>query len=83
MAIGSAIPEITVNVISSLGAIGKAETTTPHAAKHTVSEADLGVGGILGSGLIAFLIIPSLCVAFSPDPRGLVLKRASTGVLEG
>ena len=35
---------------------------------------NLGIGAILGSGMIAFLIIPSCCIFFSPGPK-LTLKR--------
>lgn len=37
-----------------------------YATPDVASPADLGVGGILGSGFIAFLLIPSLCISFSP-----------------
>jgi len=69
MAFGSAIPEITVNAISTLRAL----SASSGSAK--ASPADLGVGAILGSGMIAFLIIPSISALFSPDGAGLVLKR--------
>jgi len=46
-------------------------------ASTQTSAADLGVGGILGSGLIAFLVIPSICVHFAPTTEGLVLKKAA------
>ena len=36
------------------------------------SPADLGIGAILGSGLIAFLLIPAICVRFAPKQIGLV-----------
>lgn len=52
----------------------RARSSLPQDAEES-SEADLGVGGILGSGMIAFLLIPSICVAFAPTEEGLVLKK--------
>ncbi|CAD7928780.1 unnamed protein product [Amoebophrya sp. A25] len=77
MAFGSAIPEIMVNAISTYRSTGRRRLLEldPDAA----SPADLGIGGILGSGFIAFLLIPSLCIWFSPRRAGwrqLVLKRS-------
>ncbi len=31
----------------------------------------------MGSGMLAFLIIPSICVSFSPTAEGLVLKKTA------
>jgi hypothetical protein len=39
-----------------------------------MSPADLGIGGILGSGLIAFLLIPAISTTFAPGGK-LVLKK--------
>ncbi|CAD7928157.1 unnamed protein product [Amoebophrya sp. A120] len=100
MAFGSAIPEITVNAIStyrsaqdqtehqrsndvtylSLPRTTRALTKESAFGEDIASPADLGVGGILGSGFIAFLLIPTLCVWFAPKreanaPRALFLKR--------
>merc|ERR1719250_59417 len=66
MAFGSAAPEIIVNAVATIqcmngGSTGDAQTT------------NLGVSAILGSGMIAFSLIPATC-AFSSD-RPLMLKR--------
>lgn len=53
IALGSAIPEITINCIATFKSVGA--TTAADS-----SIADVGVGAILGSGLIAFLLIPAL-----------------------
>lgn len=86
MAFGSAIPELTVNAISSARAVlgGVAAEGSGLVAPHlrrllapdviaSHAEAELGVGAIVGSGLIAFLVIPSFCAFVSPEP--LRLKR--------
>jgi len=68
MAFGSAVPEITVNAFSTLRAVG---TETE---RQLASPADLGVGAILGSGMIAFLVIPAVSAVFAPDGAGLKLR---------
>lgn len=83
MAFGSALPEITVNAITTLQTVsdGKAPdlnsedvTKAPKNDDTVEDPSDLGVGAILGSGLIAFLLIPSIC-ALSAPKNLLVLER--------
>jgi len=66
MAFGSAAPEIIVNAVATIqtmngGSTGDAQTT------------NLGVSAILGSGMIAFSMIPATCAFSSSAP--LMLKR--------
>jgi len=66
MAFGSAAPEIIVNAVATIqsmsgGSTGDAQTT------------NLGVSAILGSGMIAFSVIPATCAFSSSAP--LMLKR--------
>lgn len=68
IAFGGAIPEITINCVSTMKSVS-AKTIDG------ASVADMGVGAILGSGLIAFLVIPSLVCLFSSVP--LVLRKKS------
>lgn len=68
IALGNAIPEITINCISTFKSM--AAVTEGDAA-----IADLGIGAILGSGLIAYLLIPASCTLLSEKPL-IVRKRA-------
>lgn len=68
MAFGSAAPEIVINCVSTLRASLKGESAEGH------RDRDLGVGAIMGSGIIAFSIIPGICALVSPEGR-MVLKR--------
>jgi len=66
MAFGSAAPEIIVNAVATIqamngGSAGDAQTT------------NLGVSAIIGSGMIAFSMIPATCAFSSAEP--LMLKR--------
>ena len=63
VAFGSAAPEIIINSI----------TTIKSAGSDTGEGADLGVSAIIGSGMIAFLLIPGCCGVFSN--KVLPLKR--------
>lgn len=63
VAFGSAAPEIIINSI----------TTIKSAGSDTGAGADLGVSAIIGSGMIAFLLIPGCCGVFSS--KVLPLKR--------
>jgi Ca2+/Na+ antiporter len=69
MAFGSAAPEIIINSLTTLSSIGRSESEADDAAAST----NLGIGAILGSGMIAFTLIPGLCAIFSPS--ALTLKR--------
>ena len=64
MAFGGALPEICVNAICSLKQAGSGP-------EKPSATANLGIGAILGSGLIAFCIIPSCCAIFSKEPLAL------------
>ncbi len=70
MAFGSAAPEIIVNMV---GTIKQAGTYPP--SEEDLDATNLGVGAILGSGMIAFLVIPAACALFSADGVQLLLKR--------
>ncbi|KAF4687375.1 hypothetical protein FOZ60_004010 [Perkinsus olseni] len=72
MALGGAVPEITVNSVATVRSLLK-QSRTDH--PEDVTEAELGVGAILGSGLIAFLAIPAMCTLVMVDGRPLALKR--------
>ncbi|KAF4660617.1 hypothetical protein FOL47_007077 [Perkinsus chesapeaki] len=72
MALGGAVPEITVNSVATVKSLLK-QSRTDH--PEDVTEAELGVGAILGSGLIAFLAIPAMCTLVMVDGRPLALKR--------
>ncbi|EER08420.1 conserved hypothetical protein [Perkinsus marinus ATCC 50983] len=72
MALGGAVPELTVNSVATMKSLLK-QSRTDH--PEDVTEAELGVGAILGSGLIAFLAIPALCALVTLDGRPLALKR--------
>lgn len=63
MAIGSAAPEIVINVIAAIQA---GTSSNPKATQ-------LGVSAIIGSGMVAFLLAPGLCAIYANEP--LVLKR--------
>lgn len=66
MAFGSAAPEIIINAVST---IKSAAATGDDSSDAT----DLGIGAILGSGMIAFMVIPAAC-AFGASET-LYLKR--------
>lgn len=89
MAFGSAIPEITVNAVATLQSITSGSDPKPAMGSRAwerilslsqglgaekPSTVDLGCGAILGSGFIAFLVIPSVCSYCAPGAR-LELKR--------
>jgi len=64
MAFGSAAPEMIINVVATIQAM-----TNPASAATT----SLGVSAILGSGMIAFSLIPAACGLFAG--KDLMLKR--------
>ena len=68
IAFGGAIPEITINCVSTFKSVRASNLNDS-------SIADLGVGAILGSGLIAFLLIPALSCLWS-NQKLLLRKRA-------
>eukprot|EP00033_Pygsuia_biforma_P000158 GCRY01000204.1.p1 GENE.GCRY01000204.1~~GCRY01000204.1.p1 ORF type:complete len:438 (-),score=54.35 GCRY01000204.1:239-1552(-) len=63
MAFGSAAPEIIVNCV----------TTIKSQSSNNNDSANLGVGAIMGSGMIAFSLIPGVCGLFSE--KLLIIKR--------
>jgi Ca2+/Na+ antiporter len=65
IALGGSLPEITINCIATFKA--------RKLQAGTFSIADMGVGAILGSGMIAYLLIPGLCAMLAP--RALALRR--------
>lgn len=66
MALGSAAPEIIINAISTM-------KTMFAGSDSDASSTELGIGAIIGSGMIAFTIIPGACGLFARDT--LKLKR--------
>jgi Ca2+/Na+ antiporter len=70
MAFGSAAPEIIINVVGTFKQVGN----NPASAS-SLDATNLGVGAILGSGMIAFLVIPAACALFTDGGVELLLKR--------
>jgi len=68
MAFGSAAPEIIINAVQTFKSRFKKDVDS---ADH--DNVALGVGAIIGSGMIAFMIIPAICAIFSNEP--LSIKR--------
>ncbi len=76
MAFGSAAPEIIVNAVSTIKAAGQhteGEKMTDFQIEQAGSATSLGVGAIIGSGIIAFSLIPGTCGIFAGQT--LFLKR--------
>jgi len=67
MAFGSAAPEIIVNAVATI------QSMNAGASAADAQTTNLGVSAILGSGMIAFSMIPATCAFSSPKP--LMLKR--------
>lgn len=65
MAFGSASPEIIVNAVGTIKAV--------YTKSETGEDTNLGIGAIIGSGMIAFTLIPGACALASSTP--LHLKR--------
>jgi K+-dependent Na+/Ca+ exchanger-like protein len=65
MAFGSAAPEIIVNAVATIKAV--------YTESESGNDTNLGVGAIIGSGMIAFTLIPGACAVASSSP--LYLKR--------
>jgi len=68
MAFGSAAPEIIINSVQTV----KERVDTP-TTNTTTDPVALGVGAIVGSGMIAIMVIPAVCALFSDEP--LRIKR--------
>ena len=60
MAFGSAAPEIIINAVTTMKGS---------------EDVELGVGAIIGSGMIAFMCIPSMCTLLSGSGEALIIKR--------
>ena len=78
MAFGSAAPEIIVNVVSTLKSVSKgappaSDIDTCPKCQEAGSASALGVSAIIGSGIIAFSLIPGMCGLFAGQT--LLLKR--------
>lgn len=76
MAFGSAAPEIIVNAVSTIKAAGKhkkGKAMTPNDILDAGEATSLGVAAIIGSGIIAFSLIPGTCGIFAGQT--LFLKR--------
>jgi sodium/potassium/calcium exchanger 3 len=71
MAFGSAAPEIVVNAVTTL----KQASMDPARAGPDQDVASIGVGAIIGSGIIAFMLIPGVCALSVNDDIKLLLKR--------
>ena len=69
MAFGSAAPEIVVNAVTTI----KQAASTTHGPSS--DQPSIGVGAIIGSGIIAFLLIPGVCALAVTDDIQLRLKR--------
>jgi len=70
MAFGSAAPEIIINLVST---IKQARQYPP--PDSALDATNMGVGAIIGSGMIAFLVIPGACALCAPSHITLKLKR--------
>lgn len=70
MAFGSAAPEVILNTI---GTIKQVKSWPP--SKEALEATNLGVGAILGSGMIAMLVIPGACALAIDGGVDLLLKR--------
>ena len=75
MAFGSAAPEIIINAVSTIKTVlavsdGGAAAVAPEDAGE---DTDLGIGAIIGSGMIAFTVIPGVCGLAAKED--LALKR--------
>eukprot|EP00941_MAST-03F_sp_MAST-3F-sp1_P001120 g1120.t1 len=66
MAFGSAAPEIIINAVSTLKSVAGTNQSSKGAT-------DMGIGAILGSGMVAFALIPGCCALSADGP--LLIKR--------
>lgn len=76
MAFGSAAPEIIINAVNTIRSVLRAsrpDSPCEGDDGEEGSEAAQGIGAILGSGMIAFTVIPGCCGLFTSSP--LQLKR--------
>lgn len=68
MAFGSAAPEIVINAVTTIKQASAEEDDAG-------DEPSIGVGAIIGSGIIAFLLIPAICALSVENDIKLILKR--------
>ena len=68
LALGSAAPEIIVAAVSTVKSILAAQNGKSDAASFAQS---LGISSVLGSGMLAFTLIPALCAMVVPRPMRL------------
>jgi len=71
MAFGSAAPEIIINAVQTIKSRMRSPPSDAPAKKQDAVA--LGIGAIIGSGMIAFMIIPAICAIFSD--QALMIKR--------
>jgi len=69
MALGSAAPEVVINIVQTV----KTRIALPTGLEISHDNVALGVGAVIGSGMIALMLIPASCALFSE--RELKLKR--------
>lgn len=74
MAFGSAAPEIIINAVSTLKAVFSHQDGD---CGEGGDDSALGIGAIIGSGMIAFTVIPGCCGLATKAP--LLLKRRPLG----
>mmetsp|Transcript_27195 Transcript_27195/g.86380 ORF Transcript_27195/g.86380 Transcript_27195/m.86380 type:complete len:523 (+) Transcript_27195:2620-4188(+) len=76
-AASAAAPETVINAISTMKMVISAVDREPGSIDESDDgeDAALGVGAILGSGMIAFSVIPGLCGIFAGGEQPLELKR--------
>ena len=78
MAFGSAAPEIIINAVSTIKTVlavsdGGAAAVAPEDAGE---DTDLGIGAIIGSGMIAFTVIPGVCGLAAKEDLALKRRQA-------
>ncbi len=73
LAVGSAAPEIVINVVGVVRSLGDSSNCTPDVKHCNDKPVVIGVSAIIGSGLVAFCLCPGLCGLLVKE--NLVLKR--------
>ena len=74
MAFGSAAPEIIINAVSTMKAL-MADADDDN------EDTALGIGAIIGSGMIAFTVIPGVCGLATSEPLSLKRRPLARDVL--
>jgi len=57
MAFGSAAPEVVINIVQTI----KTRIAVPEGIEFRHDNIALGVGAVIGSGMIALMLIPAAC----------------------